>query len=268
MLLHVIRHDRTKNIPANKHLPMTHKTKGIILRTVKYGETSLVVTIFTELFGVQSYMVNGIRTEKKGGQKAAMFQPASILDLEVYHNPLRQMHRIKEFSWAIIYEHVLSNVIKNSIALFMVELINKTLKQPEQHTDLFYFCEDALIQLDQADKKIAANFPLYFSLHLSHFFGLRINEQALPQHDSEKLFLDLQEGCLVLEQPLHPHVMHGKDVLITLELLKVMQPVELADISLNRETRRELLMKYQQFFALHIPEFGEMKTLKILHEVL
>ena len=56
---------------------MTHKTKGIILRTIKYGETSIVVTIFTELFGVQTYLVNGIRTQKRSGNKAAMFQPDS-----------------------------------------------------------------------------------------------------------------------------------------------------------------------------------------------
>ena len=44
---------------------MVHKTKGIILRSVKYGETSLIVTAFTELFGLQSYLVNGVRTVSK-----------------------------------------------------------------------------------------------------------------------------------------------------------------------------------------------------------
>ena len=65
---------------------MIHKTKGIVLKSIRYGETSLVVTVFTELFGVQTYMVNGVRTNKKSGSKAALFQPSSILDMEVYHN--------------------------------------------------------------------------------------------------------------------------------------------------------------------------------------
>ena len=76
---------------------MTHKTKGIVLRTIKYGETSVVVTIFTELFGVQTYMVNGVRTTKKSSAKANHFQPGAILDLVVYHNDLHSMQRIKEF---------------------------------------------------------------------------------------------------------------------------------------------------------------------------
>ncbi|HEV9036666.1 MAG TPA: recombination protein O N-terminal domain-containing protein, partial [Puia sp.] len=75
-----------------------HKTKGIVLRTVKYGETSLIVTIFTELFGAQSYLINGVRTSsRKGPGKANLFQPAAILDLVVYHNELKHLQRIREF---------------------------------------------------------------------------------------------------------------------------------------------------------------------------
>ena len=95
---------------------MTHKTKGIVLRTVKYGETSLVVTMYTELFGVQTYMLNAVRTTKRSGNKAAMFQPAAILEMEVYHNDQKNMQRIKEYNWAFLYQHILSDVVKNSIA--------------------------------------------------------------------------------------------------------------------------------------------------------
>ena len=94
-----------------------HKTKGIVLRTVKYGETSLIVTIFTELFGIQSYLVNGVRTStKKGSGKANLFQPAAILDLVVYHNELKHLNRIKEFKWCYLYQNIFSDVKKNAVA--------------------------------------------------------------------------------------------------------------------------------------------------------
>lgn len=109
---------------------MTHKTKGIVLRTIKYGETSVIVTIFTELFGVQTYMVNGVRSAKRTSVKANYFQPAAILDLVVYHSDQKQMQRIKEFAWDVLFEQVLSDVIKNSIALYIVELLQKCLKHP------------------------------------------------------------------------------------------------------------------------------------------
>src|SRR6478672_6945616 len=125
---------------------MTHKTRGLVLRAVKYGETSLVVTAFTELFGTQTYMVNGARTAKKTGIKSSLLQPASLLDMEVYHQEQKHMHRIKECSWSYLYKNIFTDVVKNSIALYMVELLTKCLKQPEQNTDLFYFCEDSLQQ--------------------------------------------------------------------------------------------------------------------------
>ena len=243
---------------------MTHKTKGIVLRSIKYGETSLVVTIFTELFGVQTYMVNGIRTSKKSSAKANHFQPTAILDLVVYHSENKQMQRIKEFSWAVLYSNLLSDVIKNSIASFMAELIQKCLKQPEPNVDLFHFCSASFTELDKADKIIAANFALFFTLHLTHFFGFRMTDNF----SSLNTVLDLQEGIFTDHQPTHPHCMEGKNAELTAQLLKVMQPYELDEFKLNWEIRRDLLLRYLEYYALHIPDFGQMKTLMVLHEVL
>jgi DNA repair protein RecO (recombination protein O) len=243
---------------------MTHKTKGIVLRSIKYGETSLVVTIFTEAFGVQTYMVNGVRTSKKSPSKANLFQPAAILDLIVYHNDSRSMQRIKEFSWAFLYQQVLNDVIKNSIASYMVELVQKCLKQPEPNTDLFFFCEDVLVELDKADKIISANLPLFFTMHLTHFFGFRMANNYSPVNN----ILDLQEGNFTDHQPTHPYFIDGKYADLTAQLLRVMQPQELVDFKLNHINRRELLLRYLEYYALHIQDFGQMKTLMVLHEVL
>jgi len=243
---------------------MTHKTKGIILRTIKYGETSLVVTIFTELFGVQTYMVNGVRSSKKSSAKANYFQPAAILDLVVYHSENKTMQRIKEFNWALLFDNVLTDVIKNSVASYMVELLQKCLKQPETNTDLFNFCEEALLELDKSSKKVAANFPLFFALHLTHFFGFRMADD----YSEGNCFLDLQEGSFVNHHPVHPHFIEGEKAYLISQLLKVMQPYELEEFNLNHTVRRQLLLHLQDYYALHIPEFGQMKTLMVLHEVL
>ncbi|MEI9933671.1 MAG: DNA repair protein RecO [Ferruginibacter sp.] len=243
---------------------MTHKTKGIVLRTIKYGETSLVVTIFTELFGVQTYMVNGVRTSKQATQKASHFQPASILDMIVYHNEQRSMQRIKEFKWNFLYNHILNNVIKNSIALYIVELLNKCLKQPEPNEDLFIFCEDILLQLDAANKSIAANIALYFALQLPYFFGFKIDDN----YNDRDNILDLREGNFIDHQPIHPYFIDGEYALLTSQLLKVMHLNELQQFKLNHEVRRKLLLSYQDYYALHIPDFGQMKTLSVLHDVL
>jgi DNA repair protein RecO (recombination protein O) len=242
-----------------------HHTKGIVLRAIKYGETSLIVTIFTEVFGIQSYLVNGVRSSsKKGVGKANLFQPAAILDMVVYHNELKQLQRIKEFRWSVIYRQILSDISKNAVALFMIELLTKCLKQPEANPDLFHFTEDALLHLDDSKSMVTANFPLFFALHLAVFFGFRINDR----YSENRPYLDLMEGSFVTERPDHPHFIEDRQAMITSQLLKVLQPEELEQVKLNHEFRRNLLSVYEQFYALHIQEFGRLKTLPVLKEIM
>lgn len=247
---------------------MVHKTGLIVLRAIKYGETSLVVTAFTERFGLETYMVNGVRSSKKGGTKASLYQPAAILEAEVYHNEQKQMQRIKEASWGYLYQQVMGDVVRNNIALFMVELLIKTLKQPEENTDLFAFCEDALINLDGCAPVVAANFPLYFILNLADFFGFKMNPMPPAFSAPQELCLDMQAGNFTTGMPEHPYFLSGENAAITAELLRVMQPHELAQIKLNGAKRRELLLAYLQYYNLHIQDFGQMKTLAVLSEVL
>jgi len=242
-----------------------HKTNGIVLRTVKYGETSLVVTLFTELFGVQSYLVNGVRvSSKKGMGKAMLFQPAAILELVVYHNELKHQNRIKEFKWAHLYKNIFNDVPKNAVALYIVELLTKCLKQPESNPELFHFAEDVLLHLDESKGTVQANLPLFFAMHLPFHFGFRITDN----YSKQNCFLDLQEGSFVNTIPNHPYFLEEKQADVTALLLKVMQPEELASVSLNHEFRRQLLQRYEDYYRLHISDFGSLKAYQILKEVL
>lgn len=244
---------------------MVHKTKGIVLRAVKYGETSLIVTAFTELFGLQSYIVNGVRTASKQSiGKASHFQPAGILDMVVYHNQFTNLQRIKEFKWAHLYQHLFSNVRKNAVAVFMIELLSKCLKEPEANAELFYFAEDAFLHLDKATDGVTANFSLFFALHLAVFFGFRINDE----YSQEQSYLDLEEGLFVHAQPEHPNFLEGRMAEITSQILKTMQPEDLEELALSGDIRRRLLTVFEAYYRLHIPDFTPLKTLPILREVL
>jgi DNA repair protein RecO (recombination protein O) len=244
---------------------MIHKTKGIVLRTVKYGETSLVVTMFTELFGLQSYLVNGVRSpSKKGTPKATFFQPAAILDLVAYRNEFKNLQRLKEFRWAYLYQHILSDVRKNAVALFMIELLSKCLKQPEANAELFYFVEDAFHHLDKANDTVTANFPLFFALHLAVFFGFRIADE----YSDNIHYLDLEEGRFAEEQPKHSHYLQDREAAAVSHILKIMQPDELQEVALNQEMRRRITHAIEEYYTLHIPEFGTMRTLPVLREVM
>lgn len=242
---------------------MIHTTKGIVLRTVKYGESSVISSIFTELFGIQSYIVNGVRTQAKTS-KAHFFQPSSILEMEVYHNELKNLQRIKDLKWSYLYKDILSDVIKNTVALYMVELLQKCLKQPEANFDLFNFCEDALMQLDVSGKDVTANFPIYFALQLAHFFGLGIQDNYSPERE----FFDMREGNFTNKVNANDFYFESDTSFRLAHLLKAIHPADLDEIKLNKNIRKVILSGLESYYNFHISEFGTMKTLPVLHELL
>ena len=244
---------------------MNHKTRGLVIKTVAYGETSLVVHVYTELFGMQAYLVNGVRVaSKKGHGKANLFQPSAILDLVVYHNELKNLQRIREFRWGHIYTNLLSDVFRNAVAQFMIELVYKTIRQPETNEPLYHFLEDALVHLDRSDNAVVANFPLYFSLHLTAFFGFQFSDT----YSDSCPYLDLKEGEFVSSIPTHPYFLEANLSSATSQILRAIHPEDLREIRLNQLMRRSLLHAYEQFYALHFQEFGTLKTLPVLEAVL
>jgi DNA repair protein RecO (recombination protein O) len=244
------------------HDNMLHKTKGLVLRAVKYGETSLIVSIYTEMFGVQSYIVNGVRTSSvKQPYRANLFQPATLLDLIVYHNERSNLQRIREFKWCVIYNDIYRNVHKNMVALFMTEVLLKCLTQPEANPDLFAFVEDIFIHLDKGDMSATANFPLYFLANLGQFFGFRIQDTF----NEDSAILDLQEGRFVSYRPTHQNYVEGQLCEVASHLLKTRHPDELGQMHINREQRKSLLDALISFYIFHHPGFGNLKSVPVLH---
>ena len=243
---------------------MLHSTRGIVLRPVKYGDTSLIVSMYTELFGIQSYIVNGVRSEKKGGTKAGMFQPAAILDMVFYHQDQKNLHRIKEYKWGFVYRAVYAGVIKNTLVLYMMEMLQKCLKQPESNHDLYEFIESSLLRLDGADDLTAANYALHFTLALAAYLGFRIGGRYTLQTP----VLDLQEGVFTSARPAHVYSLEGYLAEATDLLMEAKTMDDLGAIRLNRELRRSLLQAYQMFYALHVPDFGNLRSLPVLQDIL
>jgi len=242
---------------------MVHTTNGIVLRTIKYGETSVVVNILTSLFGIQAYMVNGVRIQGKNS-RAHFFQPASLLELQVYHNDLKNLQRIKEVKWSYLYKNVFSDVIKNSVALYLAELLQKSIKQPETNESLFNFCEDAFLQLDTASAEVTANFPGYFALQLTGFLGLSI----LDNYSIENNIFSVADGRFINKAFAGERYADEQTSYSISQLLKVMLPSELTEIKLNKSGRKLILAILENYYQYHINEFGSMKTLPVLHELM
>ena len=244
---------------------MIHKSKGIVIRSVKYGETSLVVSIYTELFGLQQYLVNGVRTTKKNsGISANQLQVGNILDMIVYQNEKNTLQRIKECKQAVHFQSLFVDVKKNSIMLFMIEILQKCIRQPDAHPDLFFFIEDMLNGLDSSTSKQYVHIPIFFLLNLAHFFGFKM----LDNYDIHNEILDLNEGKYIDSIPSHQQALLKPHSISISQYLKVLQLSDLEEIKFNRQHRSELLNACITYYDLHVQPFGVIRSLQVIRAVL
>ena len=243
---------------------MLHNTKGIVLRVTKYGDTSIILTAYTELFGVQQYMVKGVRvTSKKGANKAVFYQPAAILQMEVYHSPMKQLQMVKEVSWDFVYQNVYSDILRNAVATYIVEVLQQTM-QPEPHPELFYLIEDTFKQLDKGGSSLVSNLPIYFLIHLSQNMGFGLQ----GKYTTTTPVLDVREGQFVEKVPTHPYFLEGAEAQTASSFLQVQFYNDLDNIVLSGTQRKKILELFQLSLSWHYKKFSEIKSLPILQEVL
>ena len=243
---------------------MIHNTKGIVLRVTKYGDTSIIMTAYTELFGVQQYMVKGVRvTSKKGANKGVFYQPAAILQMEVYHAPMKTMQMVKEVSWDYVYQNVYSDVLRNAVALYIVEVLQQTM-QPEPHPEMFYLIEDTFKQLDKGGAGLVSNLPIYFLIHLSQTMGFGLQ----GKYSNETPILDIKEGEFISKPPAHPYYLEAQTAQVASTFLQVQFYNDLETISLSGAQRKKILELFQLSLSWHYKKFSEIKSLPILQSIL
>lgn len=240
---------------------MVRSTKGIVLKSFKYSETSLIVKIFTRELGLQSYIVNGVR-KTRGKQKASLFSPLTLLDLEVYHKETQQLKRIKEFRNYNIYRMIPFDVFRSSIGMFVSEVLYKSIKSDQEQTELFDLVESLLIQLDGEDTELS-HFPINFMILLSESLGFG----PLNNRTSEEDIFDLVEGRFSEHIPDH---MNYFEIEPSKHFCKAIDAnlTNKAQQKIPKTVRNILLQGLQNYFRLHIENFGEMNSTKILQEVL
>ncbi len=240
---------------------MLTKTRGIVFKTLKYGETSLIVDIYTEAHGLRKYIVNGVRS-KKAKVQASLLQVMSLVDLVAYNREDRDLNRIKEIRASWVYQSIPFDVRKGAVGLFMAEIARKTLRESEENADLFKFLFDSFQYLDATPHSVG-NLHLHFLLELSVFLGF------IPSghYDQETPFFDLQEGVFVTHAPLHIHFLQERQSQLLDRLLNC-QLQECHQITITSEERRILLRQILEYYQLHLENLPEIKAHLVLQEVL
>jgi len=238
---------------------MLHKTAGIALKTTHYADNSIVVHIFTEVFGMQSYLINGAR-KLKARISANLFQPLHLLDLVVYYKDTAGLQRIKEARQYPVLKEIPLDITKGSIAIFLNEILYKVLRHQSPDPFLFNFIQQSAIWLDETEQGLA-NFHLVFLIKLSRFLGFL----PLQQPNRKLPYFNLQEGVFSNSLPPHSYVLQDPHTTIFLQLLQTDFKGS-QDIRMSKEDRKYLLEKVLEFYKLHTENFGQVNSLYILEE--
>ena len=238
---------------------MLDKTEGIVLKTTKYSESSIIAKIFTKKYGVLSFILQGIRSSKNK-QKGNILQPLNILNLEIYLKEQRNLNRIKEYTTNYIYKTMQVDFAKQSVAIFCIELISKCVKEHEVNERLYNYLTLFLTELDKETESIE-NKPLFFLLETASILGFEPSLQNILHGTYFNIETGRFEDTIASINLSDAH---------ETKMLKKMMAVyyEKNELKLTSSERKLLLEKMLLYFRWHIADFSELKSPGILSEVL
>jgi len=216
---------------------MLQKTSGIVISQVKYSESSLIVKIYTEAFGLKSYIVNSVRA-KSSKTKSAYFRPLTLLDMVVYNKASSSIQRISELKSLYTFTSLPYEKNKILIGLFMAEVLSKTLKEEQSDSDLFQFISSSLILVDKMQNDYA-NFPLTFLFRFSAHLGFYISLPGLQLSPEEEIILNELSTA------------NGNSL-----------------TGINNNIRRRLTQLMINFYSSHLDNFKNLNSLEIIQQLL
>ncbi len=224
---------------------MRHKIKAIVLNYIRYSESSVITRMYTDLFGLQSYIVNSVRSSRPK-HNIALFQPLTQLELVAYHNEKGNLNRVSEVRILDPYSDIPFNIRKSTVAIFLSEVLTRTLKEESAQENLFDFISNSILQYDRL-KENYRNFHIQFLFRYLKYIGL---EPSLI----ENLF-EGADNALLYHYLDHTMVRHF-----------INDPYG-SVIGITHSQRREIVDLLADFICRNMGIDEKIKSLKILKEV-
>ena len=240
---------------------MDDKIQGVVLQSIRYGDTSLIVKVFTREYGLRSYMVKGA-FNRGSNNRAALFQNLHFIQYVEAGKPNKgSLHYLKDVQLSLVYQSIPLVMNKSAILMYVSELLSKTLTEEAPNTTLFDFVHRSMQWLDLVEEGYA-NFPLFFTLELTRHLGFypKANHQ-------EGWCFDMMEGSFAHDVPLHPYYLGADDA----ALLALMLDLGIDDtcrLALANQQRRTMLDVLITFMRLHAPVMNDFHSHEVLQTVL
>ncbi|KEO73033.1 DNA repair protein RecO [Anditalea andensis] len=225
---------------------MLKKTEGLVINYLKYKESSIIVKVFTRDLGLKSYIVNGVRSTKS---KMGFYQPLTILDLVVYDKEKSSLNRVSEVKLAYAFQRIPFDFYRSGIAMFIGEVLGKSIYENYQNENLFDFLKEAIKYLDQQDANIQL-YPISFLLETSKFLGFGTSDAS---ELFEQLFGLVHDDDFAREEKTYLNELMAHSFAYTVKVPAVY--------------RRKILDDLLKFYQLHLDGFTDLKSVKVLRSL-
>ena len=238
----------------------SYKARGVVLSTVKYGDSGMVVQMLTDRYGRQSYMVQGVRSGRGRGSKMALFQPLFLLQFEGLESSHSDLHKMREVQNDVVFKSLPYDIRKSTMALFMAEVLYKLVREVEPNSPLFEFVYNSVVALDNMEEGVH-NFHLWFMVGLSRHLGFYPSGEWF-----EGAVFDIEAGCFTRTMPRSGLFIGEENSRLLGELMEV-SVMNLKEIALSRVQRSEFLAALLTYFGYHLDTIHQIQSLRILAEV-
>ena len=236
---------------------MLTKTQAIVLHSLKYGESRLIVDMFTRAFGRQSFIVSIPKTAKSKIKKQ-FFQPLTLLEIETDLRPKLQLQKLNDVRLLSPFASIPFEPDKLAISLFVAEFLYYALRSEQRNELLYDYLENSIMWLDGQQTNFA-NFHLVFLLRLTRFLGFYPNLDDYEDGD----YFDLRESEFMRNPPVHRDFLHPEEA----QKVQLMMRMDFPTMHLFRmshDDRNRLLEVSIKYYRLHLPDFPEMKSIEVL----
>jgi len=239
---------------------MLEKTEGIVLHTIKHSDSGIISHIFTRKYGRMSFIAKGVSSRKSNTHRS-YFQALQPISIEFYYREKKDLHIVKEASPVFHYSSLYSDIRRNSIIMFLGEVLYKALRPSGPDEKMYHYIIETLEYLDN-EKNSIPNFHIGFIIGLTKYLGI-----APSNNYSETLqYFDMQNGLYTDDLPFHGYYM-GKEYSSLLNDFLNSSIAECNNIRISGNTRREFLNDILGFYSLHLPGFTNINSLKIYSEI-
>ncbi|MDR0961293.1 MAG: DNA repair protein RecO [Mediterranea sp.] len=240
---------------------MLQKTEGIVLRALKYNDTTQIVHLYTEHLGRISLKVPVTRS-RKTAVKSVLFQPLTILDMEISTRPHSTLHTIKEAKPGYPFVSIPYDPYKSAISLFLSEFLYRAVREEIENKALYAYLRHSIVWLDTCRQSFA-NYHLVFLMRLSRFLGLSPNLEEYHLGD----YFDLLNACFTSARPLTHSFFLMPEESSRLSMLMRMNYETMHLFKMSRSERNRCLVIMNDYYRLHLPDFPVLKSIEVLKEL-